>query len=58
MDPQNWPKSVPCYDIGKLCRDIVAMFVLQLCRSLQFYVVTVFYAFFLTYVATYFDELN
>ena len=57
MYPQNWPKRRICRDIGKLCCDIVAMFVLQICRSLQFYVTTVFCAFFLTYVTTYFENV-
>ena len=36
----------------KIFRDIVAIFVIQLCCGLQCYVVIMFYAFFLNYVRT------
>ena len=57
MDPQNWPNIQLCCDIENLCRDIVDMFVLQLCCGLQCYVTTMFCAFFLNYVTTYFENV-
>ena len=50
MDPQKWPK-------GHLCCNIVPIFVPQLFCGLQCYVETLFYAFFLNYVATYFANV-